>query len=217
MKFFANFLKYLTPFLEYTVEWYVCFLAADIWRQSLTNMNIIHRVSKTVFLKNSLINTMSGRILIIISQWLLRSYAIRGEAPSQSNIGRSRLYPVTLGSHNWSNVALESSNESILPSNGNAMGGYNFTSILCFKTLIYRFFDVCVQSQQQIAFYECLIQLRSKFQPIFTFHMDYLWICRNTNTTRSIRINEPRGKDQHFQGLRFLVFGDFWKAKITQD
>ena len=135
--------------------------AADIWRQSLTNMNIIHRVSKTVFLKNSLINTMSGRIHIIISQWLLRSYAIRGEAPSQSNIGRSRLYPVTLGSHNWSNVALESSNESILPSKGNAMMGYNFTSILCFKTLIFRIFDVMYKVSNKLLFtsvwYSCVV------------------------------------------------------------
>ena len=85
------------------------------------------------------------------------------------------------------------------------------------QDLVLSFFRCYIQSEQQITFEESMIQLRSIFRPIPTFHMDYLWICRKTIKARTFQINKPCEKDHIFRGLRFTVFGDFRKAKLTQD
>ena len=193
--------------------------AAELWRQSLNNMNTILRGSK---------NRFPQKLIDEYSFWADTYYhlsmAFFGEVtPFQVKL---LLIPKLVDAgcirSPWDHLteAMEHSNlraHQIFHQKTMRGGGNLFHVDPMLQDLVLLFFRCYVQSEQQIAFDECMIQLRSKIRPIPTFHMENLWICRNTNKTRSIEINEPREKDQIFRGLRFTVFGEFRKAKLTQD
>ena len=193
--------------------------AAELWRQSLNNMNIILRGSK---------NGFPQELIDEYNFWAETYYHI-----SMAFFGEVTPYKVKLLlipklveagciRSPWDHLteAMEHSNHrghQFYHQKTMRGGGKIIHVDPMLQDLVLSFFRCYIQSEQQITFEESMIQLRSIFRPIPTFHMDYLWICRKTIKARSIQINKPCEKDHIFRGLRFTVFGDFRKAKLTQD
>ena len=192
--------------------------AAELWRQSLNNMNIILRGSK---------NGFPQKLIDEYNFWAETYYHISmaffGEVtPYKVKI---LLVPKLVESgcirSPWDHLteAMEHSNHRAhqFYHQKTMRGGGKLLHVdPMLQDLVLSFFRCYIHSKQQIAFEECMMQLRSIFRPIPTFHIDYLWICRKTIKARTIQIDTPCEKDSIFLGLRFTVFGDFRKANLTQ-